>query len=97
MLKEWQIEKQQHMILRDEGSNMKKAFEEGGYLRANCDAHKLNLMVNNSLFKTPEIKSMLDSCRKLIRHFSHSTLAKDRLIDEQESAALPKQKLLQDS
>uniref|UniRef100_A0A915D966 Transposase n=1 Tax=Ditylenchus dipsaci TaxID=166011 RepID=A0A915D966_9BILA len=54
------------------------------------------IMVNNSLFKNAEIKLLLESCRKLVGHFNHSFLAKDRLKKEQISAMLPLYSLLQD-
>uniref|UniRef100_A0A915EKX4 Uncharacterized protein n=1 Tax=Ditylenchus dipsaci TaxID=166011 RepID=A0A915EKX4_9BILA len=86
MLKEWGIgEAQQHVFLRDEGSNMKKAFKEFGSQHADYGAHELNFVVTTSLFKDQEIKSMLDACRKLVGYFNHSLFAKD-LKEEQKGA-----------
>uniref|UniRef100_A0A915CT48 Uncharacterized protein n=1 Tax=Ditylenchus dipsaci TaxID=166011 RepID=A0A915CT48_9BILA len=42
-----------------------------------------------------QCEGMLEACRKLVGHFNHSTLAKDRLKDEQKSARLPENRLLQ--
>jgi len=62
---------------------------------ADCGAHKINLVVRNSLFEDNTAKETLDKCRKLVGHFKHSNLACDRLKEEQQTQNLPVHKLIQ--
>uniref|UniRef100_A0A915ESW6 Uncharacterized protein n=1 Tax=Ditylenchus dipsaci TaxID=166011 RepID=A0A915ESW6_9BILA len=73
MLEEWQIEKQQQT---HHPARRRFEMKKRRYLDGDCGAQKLNLVVKKLSFQAPEIKSMLDSCRKLIRRFTHSTLAR---------------------
>uniref|UniRef100_A0A915EAF3 BED-type domain-containing protein n=1 Tax=Ditylenchus dipsaci TaxID=166011 RepID=A0A915EAF3_9BILA len=57
--------------------------------------HKINLVVNHFLLKNVKIEPMLESCRKLDGHFSHSILAKDRLKEEQKTIGLKQHSILQ--
>lgn len=75
---------------------MIKAFRVSNFSDADCGAHKINLVVRNSLFKSPEVKEVLQKCRKLVGHFNHSNLAYDRLEDEQIKEQLSVRKLIQD-
>uniref|UniRef100_A0A915D5G1 Intraflagellar transport protein 122 homolog n=1 Tax=Ditylenchus dipsaci TaxID=166011 RepID=A0A915D5G1_9BILA len=85
-----------HVFLCDEGGNMRKAFETEGFLHADCADHKLNLVVNKSIFEEQAISETLKNFRALVSHFKHSSLAKDRLEYEQKQLNLPLHKLKQD-
>uniref|UniRef100_A0A915CUS5 GRIP domain-containing protein n=1 Tax=Ditylenchus dipsaci TaxID=166011 RepID=A0A915CUS5_9BILA len=96
MLTKWGVSEDKcHVFLRDEGANMRKAFETEGFRHADCGAHKLNLVVNKAIFEEKDVSAILKRCRALIGHFKHSLLARDRLRDLQTALNLPEHSLKQ--
>lgn len=58
-----------------------------------CGAHKINLVVDNSLFSS--VDELLQKCRAIVGHFNHSNLAYDLLKEDQIKEGLPIHKLKQ--
>ncbi|XP_011409510.1 PREDICTED: zinc finger BED domain-containing protein 4-like, partial [Amphimedon queenslandica] len=51
MLENWNIEKTSvHLVVRDNASNMVKAFRDGGYSDLGCFAHTLQLVIHDAVF-----------------------------------------------
>uniref|UniRef100_A0A915EBE1 Transposase n=1 Tax=Ditylenchus dipsaci TaxID=166011 RepID=A0A915EBE1_9BILA len=96
MMEEWDVLREQvHVVVRDEGANIKKAMENTGYDHLNCAAHMLNLVVKNSITEDTELMELLQKCRSLVAHFRHSNLACERLREEQEREETPLHQLKQ--
>ena len=67
MLIEWGISKNQvHCIIRDEGSNMKRAMAISEFSDIDCTAHKIQLCVKNGL---KSHQSIIDIRQKLKKKF----------------------------
>lgn len=80
MLAEWGIERYQvHCIIRDEGSNMKRAMAISQFQDLDCTAHKLQLCVKNGLKSHQSIIDMTQKLKKVATHFSHSTIAQKEI------------------
>jgi len=97
MLTQWGIQEHQiHMMLRDNGTNMVKAFNDAGLPHYGCFAHTLQLVINDGVLSQRAVNDLLASCRRIVGHFSHSCLAYSRLREIQESLNLPQHRLIQD-
>ncbi|GBP85736.1 hypothetical protein EVAR_62535_1 [Eumeta japonica] len=80
MLKEWGIQKQNvHCMVRDGGSNMKRACSLSEIHNVDCTAHQLHLVVKEAIKNVDTISVLLGKCRKIAGHFNHSTMAKQEL------------------
>ncbi|CAH0730540.1 unnamed protein product, partial [Brenthis ino] len=98
MLEEWGILKQNvHCMVRDGGSNMKRACYLSEVHSIDCTAHQLHLVVKNAIQKVNEISILLTKCRKIAGHFNHSTMAKQELEKIQVRLNQKVLKVLQDS
>lgn len=80
MLSEWNINKAQvHCMVRDEGSNMKRAMTLAGFNDIDCTAHKLQTNIKNGLNSQEFLVNMIQKCKKIATHFNHSTIAQCQL------------------
>ncbi|KAJ7324562.1 hypothetical protein JRQ81_017582 [Phrynocephalus forsythii] len=80
-------------IITDTGRNMINAVERAGFQGIMCTAHKLHLVVGDAIGLgaskdswcegTLETKALLDKCRKIVRHFSHSVKAFRMMSEKQ--------------
>jgi hypothetical protein len=97
MLDDWKIPAEKvHAFVDDQGSNYRVAFRDRlTYADSNCAAHKINLVVRNSLFEDPTAKKALEKARKIVGHFKHSNLACDKLKEAQDEEDLLFHKLIQ--
>ena len=62
------------VFVTDNGANVVAAFKQ--YKRLSCACHNLNLVMEDVLKKKPisELKALIDSSKKLVKYFKHSTL-----------------------
>jgi len=86
-------------VVHDQGSNM-EAFArlmkaEFGWESTNCAAHRIQLCVEDGL-KIDAIAQLLATCRKLVGHFKHSTVATAALADRQKRMGMPVKRVIQD-
>lgn len=61
-----------------------------------CFIHTLQLVIHDCIFKNQKFVEILGKCRKIVGHFSHSSLAYSKLRNIQENLKLPIHKLIQD-
>lgn len=64
--------------------------------RVPCFIHTLQLVIHDALFVEKEVVDILNKSRKIVGHFSHSSLACSRLKEFQENLKTPCHKLIQD-
>ncbi|PAA75622.1 hypothetical protein BOX15_Mlig029382g14, partial [Macrostomum lignano] len=96
-LGEWGIGLEQvSLLLRDGASNMKLAGELLKVPSAYCAAHKLNLVVKDSISGHRGLKTILDKARSIVGHFHHSVTAQANLKTLQLQLKLPTHSLVQD-
>ena len=63
MLSKWNIEKGEvHLILRDNGSNMIKAMDQGDFEHLGYFAHTLQLVIHNGIFSQRAVIDTLAVC-----------------------------------
>ncbi|GBP70306.1 Zinc finger BED domain-containing protein 4 [Eumeta japonica] len=80
MLNEWNILKEQvHCMVRDEGSNMKRAMSLAGFKDIDCTVHKLQTNIKTALNSQEYLVALTQKCNKIAGHFKHSTIAQDQL------------------
>ncbi|KAH7711741.1 Zinc finger BED domain-containing protein 4 [Aphelenchoides avenae] len=104
LLREWSIDRERvHVILHDQASSMIGAFEDTDLEDADCGAHKINLIVRNSLFpkekgkvKVTPVTTLLASCRNIVSHFRHSHQAYEKLRALQKQLEAKEHNLVQD-
>lgn len=76
MLSEWNIKKEQvHCLIRDEGSNMKRAARLAALNDIDCTVHKMQLAIRSCLGSQENIKILKRKCKNISTHFNHSTTA----------------------
>lgn len=85
-----------HVLLRDNGANMVKGIADTGYSGLACFLHTLQLVIHDVLFEQRVVKDMITNCKKIVGHFSHSSLACSKLSTLQKQHELPEHKLVQD-
>ncbi|XP_046805012.1 LOW QUALITY PROTEIN: zinc finger BED domain-containing protein 4-like [Lucilia cuprina] len=84
MINEWQISDKVHCVVHDKGSNMIRAMNLTNFLHINCSVHQLQLCIKNAL-NLKEIQGLIATNRKLVSHFNHSLLAKEKLSNIQKN------------
>ncbi|XP_046976668.1 zinc finger BED domain-containing protein 4-like [Vanessa cardui] len=98
MLEEWGLlKKNVHCMVRDGGTNMKRACYLSEIQSIDCTAHQLHLVVKEAIKTVDEISILLTKCRKIAGHFNHSTMAKQELEKIQVRLNQKVLKVLQDS
>lgn len=97
MLSEWNIKKEQvHCLIRDEGSNMKKAVRLAALNDIDCTVHRMQLAIRSCLDSQEIIKIVKQKCKKISTHFNHSTIAQKQLQAIQDRLNQPHLKVFQD-
>ena len=97
MFDNWKISANQiHLVLRDNTANMIKAMREASLPSFGCFAHSLQLVVEDGVLSQRAVIDVLATCRKIVGHFKHSTVAYSRLCSIQERLDIPQHRLQQD-
>jgi len=97
MLSEWNIKKDQvHCLIRDEGSNIKRAVQLAALNDIDCTIHKIQLAIRSCLDSQENIKIVKQKCKTIATHFNHSTIAQKQLQAIQERLNQPHLKVFQD-
>ena len=90
LLESWSISTDQvHVILRDNGSNMVRTMKDANLPDLGCFAHTLQLVVHDSVLSQRVVIDILATCRSIVGHFKHSSLAYGRLCEIQQRLGLP--------
>lgn len=98
MLDKWEISHSSvHCVVRDSGTNMKKALFLSGLNNLDCAVHEIQLVVRQGFQSQKPVCDIIEKCRRLATHFHHSTMAQDELKKIQEQLQLPHLKVLHDS
>lgn len=97
MLTEWNIKKEQvHCLMRDEGSNMKRAARLAALNDIDCTVHKMQLAIRSCLGSQENIKILKQKCKNISTHFNHSTIAQKQLQTIQDRLNQSHLKVFQD-
>ncbi|KAJ3651368.1 hypothetical protein Zmor_017417 [Zophobas morio] len=97
MLTEWNISKEQvHCIIRDEGSNTKRAMRLAVLNDLDCAVHKMQLAIRSGLQSQETITIVKQKCKKISTHFNHSTIAQKQLQKIQDRLNQPHLRVFQD-
>lgn len=66
--------------MSDNGANIKNAINQHLYKHHHpCEAHTLNLSVNEAINNNSELSQVLQTCKIIVGHFKHSTFATEKL------------------
>lgn len=97
MFDNWKISANQvHLVLTDNAANMAKVMREASLLSFGCFARSLQLVVEDGVLSQQAIVDVLAICKRIVRHFKHSTIAYSRLCSIQERLDIPQHRLQQD-
>ena len=72
---------------------MVKAMKDASRPSYGRFAHSLQLVVHDGLLSQRAVKYLLATCRSIVEHFKHSSVACHKLAHIQENMQLPKHKL----
>ena len=96
MLDHWEISTDKvHLVLRDNAANMAKAMQEASLPSLGCFAHSLQL-VEDGVLSQHAVMDVLATCRTVVGHFKHLSVAYGRLCSIQELLGVPQHRLQQD-
>lgn len=94
---EWEIPRLKlHVMVRDGGSNMKRAARVLQVNDVDCTVHQLQLCIRSALGSNEYVKSLLARCKQIATHFNHSITAQNELSDLQERLGLSKLAVVQE-
>ena len=97
MFNQWAIKKDRmHLVLHDKGINMVKALTDASLPHFGCFAYTLQLVVHDGVLSQRAVIDILSSCRKIVGHFRHSSLAYSRLRVIQQNLGLSQHRLVPD-
>ena len=82
-------------ILRDSGANFVKGLNLIDIPHLSCFAHSLQLVVEDGLKTQRAVVNVIANVRKIVSHFNHSILAKQRLSAIQARLDIPHHSILQ--
>ncbi|XP_050706851.1 zinc finger BED domain-containing protein 4-like [Eriocheir sinensis] len=94
---EWNVMEKVYCIVTDNAANMIKAVKDiikTGHI--GCFAHTLNLVVQNAIKNTGEVKEVQDKIKAIVSFFHHSVKASDKLGALQVQQGTEKKKLIID-
>ncbi|XP_022823853.1 zinc finger BED domain-containing protein 4-like [Spodoptera litura] len=83
-------------MIRDEGSNMKRAMRLAKFQDLDCAIHMMQLAIRSCLNSQENIKGTKQKCKKISMHFNHSTIAQTQLHKIQDRLNQPNLKVFQD-
>ncbi|XP_011409475.1 PREDICTED: zinc finger BED domain-containing protein 4-like [Amphimedon queenslandica] len=92
---EWNITDKVCCVTTDNAANITNAINHNSWKNLPCFAHKINLVVTNSLSELPELSSLIQSVKNIVSYFHRSTKASDKLKVIQARLNLPEHKLIQ--
>lgn len=96
-LAEWDIPDEKiHIIVRDNATNMVAGTNLMVAEGIGCFIHLLQLVIHDAIFVQRNVVDILGKCRKIVTHFSHSSLACSKLKIVQDNLKLPTHKLIRD-
>ena len=96
MLDHWEISPDKvYLVLRDNAANMIKAMREASLPSLGCFDQSLQLVVDGVLSQCA-VSDVLATCRTIVGHFKHSSVAYSRLRSIQELLEVPQHRLQQD-
>ncbi|XP_042578953.1 zinc finger BED domain-containing protein 4-like [Cyprinus carpio] len=96
MLEEWDIDKDRVvLVLRDSGANIVKGMRIAELPDMSCNAHILQLVVNDGLNSQRAVQNILSVLKSCATHFNHSVLAKQHLAVIQQDLGLPAHSIIQ--
>ncbi|CAH2009439.1 unnamed protein product [Acanthoscelides obtectus] len=97
ILEEWDIPRQKlHAMVRDGGSNMKRAARISQIDDIDCTLHQLQLCVRSALASNEHFSTLLAKCKQIATHFNHSITGQKELNDFQERLGLPQLSVIQE-
>ena len=97
MLSQWGILKcEVHCVMRDSGTNIKKALRLSDLTHLDCNIHKLQLVVESVVLAQKSVNKAIVECRSIATHFNHTTAAQDELKKIQERLNAPSLAVKQD-
>jgi hypothetical protein len=74
-LQYWGLEGKVHAFVHDNAANAVKVSEEGDFPFYTCDAHMLQLVINNTHRCQRALINATTVARRLVGHYKHSTVA----------------------
>lgn len=92
----WKLMDKVTAIVTDNAANIKKAVTLLNIQQISCNAHTLNLIVQNSIEADNELCILIEKCRQIVGYFKRSSSGANTLAEIQEKMNLPKLKLKQD-
>lgn len=93
---EWKILHKVVTVVTDNASNMVAAVDLMRLRHYPCFAHTLNLVVQDSIKNTEEIKLVKEKVKRVVAYFLHSVTAANKLRHLQEQNNQPVKKLIQE-
>ena len=70
-------------VMRDNATNMVKAFRDAEIPSVGCTLHTLQLAIHDCILDQRAVSDALAACRRLVGHFKHSSAASHRLTELQ--------------
>src|ERR1044072_4626071 len=78
MLTKWKISLNEvHCVVRDSGTNIKKALSLARVKNVDCFAHQTQIVVKNSIISQKCVSDLITKCRLIATHFNHSVVAQN--------------------
>ena len=97
MLDNWCIPRHSvHLVITDDGANMKLGVELSHLFRRPCGAHLLHRVVQKAIMSQRTVSDLLVICRGIAGRFNHSSCATNKLHEIQRQLGLPEHKIFQD-
>ena len=92
---EWHIADKVCCVTTDNASNITNAVTHNTWKKPPCFAHKINLVVTNSMSELPDLSLLIHSAKNIVSYFHRSTKASNKLKVIQACLNLPEHKLIQ--
>ena len=97
MLGDWNIVPHGvHLVLRDNGANMKRAMEDASFDSVGCFAHTIQLAIHDALKAQRAVIDTIAVAREIVGHFKKSPTASKKLHHIQSELNLPQNHLIQE-
>ena len=96
VFKTWGIEDKVTTIVNDNAANVKNAVERLKTRHQACFAPTLNLVVKDSIRRTPDVFEAKNKVKSIVTYFHHSSLANNALREAHKTSQTDYKKLKQD-
>lgn len=95
VVEEWGLNNKIVAVIHDSAANMIAAMNLTEFEHMPCFAHQLQTLIHHSVLSDQSLSKVIANCKRIVKHFKHSTKGTKTLKECQMAAKVPQHRLIQ--